>query len=511
MRLSELIQMLEARVPEAQGADPEISGLHYRAQSVGEKGVFFAIPGFRSDGHRFIDEAVSRGAAAVVAERAGSAPVPVIRVDSSRKALGRAAAAYYGRPADAMVMIGITGTNGKTTTAYLLESALLAAGHRPGVIGTIDYRYAENSYPNPVTTPESLDVQRILAEMRDAGATHVVMEASSHGLALERLTGCRFDVGIFTNLTQDHLDFHETMDAYWASKRRLFDHLLRTKGGRRTGWAVVNVDDPKGVELKNSLPGATIGVGVSEDADIGAEGIACDRSGIRGTLSLLKEKVPFASPLVGRHNLENILCAAGASAALDISAGAVRRGVASLAAVPGRLEPVTNETGRFVYVDYAHTPDALDNVLRALRELSGSRIISVFGCGGDRDRSKRPLMGRIAVSGSDLSVVTSDNPRSEDPDAIIADILDGVRDAGIRYYRPADLTGGFEAPGWTVMPDRAGAIRLAVEASRPGDTLLIAGKGHETYQILKDRTIDFDDRSVAAEALGMRPKKVAAT
>ena len=489
-------------------ADPEITSLHYRSGEVLPGGLFIALKGAHADGHQFVSAAAANGAAAVVI----SEPCPVsqriatVRALDTRKAMAALSAEFYGRPSEKMTVIGVTGTNGKTTTAFLIEHLLIAAGLNVGVIGTINYRYLGNVYKNPLTTPESMDLQRILGDMQAAGVTHVVMEVSSHGVALERITDCCFDIGVFTNLTQDHLDFHKDMDAYWACKKRFFtDHLGRGPKGDRA-VAVVNAGDPRGGELiaalsheATSMP--VISVGQSPSHGIYAEHVHMDQSGISATVLSPAGRLTITSRLVGRFNLDNILCALGVGAALGLEPAVMERAVASFDTAPGRLERVSDPGGRHVFVDYAHTPDALANVLSTLKEIMPGRLICIFGCGGDRDKTKRPLMGGVAARLSDLAIVTSDNPRSENPEAIIADILAGVREVMARQYQPKDLEKGFKTPGFAVEPDRAAAIALGIRAAGKGDTVLIAGKGHEPYQLLGDRVLPFDDREKAAEAM----------
>jgi UDP-N-acetylmuramyl-tripeptide synthetase len=438
--------------------------------------------------------------------------VPTVTVPDTRAALGPLAARFYGDPSRSLVLVGVTGTNGKTTVTLLLESILNAAGYQPGVIGTIDCHFAGRRLPSPVTTPEAPDLQRMLSEMRAAGVTHAVMEVSSHAVDLRRIDGCAFDVGVFTNLTQDHLDYHGTLDAYWACKRRFFtDHLAR--GAKQNAAMVVNGDDARGRSLANeNLPIRRFVVGQSRDDMIRTDVFRADLTGAAGELVLGDARIPFRTRLIGAHNLENIRCAAGAGLALGLAPEVIRDGVAALTAVPGRLEPVRDSAGRFVFVDYAHTPDALEHALSALRPLTRGRLICVFGCGGDRDRTKRPLMAEAAGRGADVAVVTSDNPRTEDPDAIIEDIRPGLERAGVPYL-PADALadpdeaghqppgGNRRAVGYGVEPDRRRAIFLAVAAARPGDAVLIAGKGHETYQIVGRERRSFDDREVARSAL----------
>jgi len=494
--------------------DLDIDSIHYRAQEVQPAGMFVAIEGQTADGHDFIHQALQKGAVAIVVQK--EPPLPylkeclaqsvqsqpiIIRVSDSRKAMADLAARFYGNPSENMTLIGITGTNGKTTVAYLIESILLQAGLKTGVIGTINYRYADKTFRNPMTTPESLDLQRILAQMLSQGVTHVVMEASSHAMDLYRIRNCWFDVAVFTNLSQDHLDFHGDMQSYWSSKKRLFTEYLTRGPKKDRAVAVINCNDPRGRELADHLPMPVVKTGSASDCEIRAENYQCKLIGTTGKAATPQGSFDFKTPLAGVHNVENILSAAGAGSALKIAPQTVKAGIEALAAIPGRLESIENSTGRFVYVDYAHTPDALENATSAIKEIAPARIICVFGCGGDRDKKKRPLMGEIAARLCDLSVVTSDNPRSEDPLAIIEQILPGARQANGIEYSDRDLQAGFEKKGFVVVPDRRRAIELGIKLSRPNDAVLIAGKGHETYQILGATTIDFDDREEARKAL----------
>jgi len=501
MKLSHLVRLLDPVQAPAPGVDPEITGVQYRAQEVTPGSLFVAVPGFVADGHAFIPEAVRRGAAAVVAQRPVEAEVPVVQVADSRRALSRAAAGFWGHPSEGMVLVGVTGTNGKTTVTYLLEAILAWVGARVGVVGTVNYRFEGRVVPAPHTTPESAELQRILAEMRDAGATHVVMEVASHALALHRVDDCRFDVGVFTNLTQDHLDFHGDMAAYWAAKRRLFTELLAEGPKAAAARAVVNTDDPRGPELLSACRVPALAVGTQAGCTVQARAALQGLEGIRGRIATPAGEFDFHSPLVGAHNLANILSATGAAVALALPLEAIREGIEATRRIPGRLERVPDPGhGRTVFVDYAHTPDALENVLRALRQVGPRRLICLFGCGGDRDRTKRPVMGAAAGRLADVCLVTSDNPRSEDPLAIIRDILPGLAQAGARAWEGPDAE---DVPDghFLVLPDRRAAIRRAVALARPGDAVLVAGKGHENYQIVGDRRLPFDDVEEAAAAL----------
>jgi UDP-N-acetylmuramyl-tripeptide synthetase len=481
--------------------DPEIRSIHYRSQDVKPGGLFVAITGLADDGHDYVDDAVESGAVAVVSQKEIKAKTLNIRVADTRQALADIAASFFGNPSERLTVIGITGTNGKTTTAYLVENILQQAGFEVGVIGTIDYRYAGQTFDNPITTPESLDLQRILMDMLRAGVSHVVMEVSSHAIDLRRIRNCRFDVAVFINLSQDHLDFHGDMESYWASKKKLFTEYLLEGPKSEHAKAVINCDTKNGSELVEILKVPVIKTGSGPNNAVYANNAQCDRNGIAGEISTPGGKFDFKSRLVGKHNLENILCAAGVGLALNLAVEDMRTGIESVSVIPGRLEHVENNAGRFVYVDYAHTPDALENVIKALIAVMQGRMICVFGCGGDRDKEKRPLMGEIAARLCDLAVVTSDNPRTEDPMAIINQILDGARKTNKTEYSASELKNGFKEKGYVVEANRQQAIQLGIAVSKAGDTVLIAGKGHETYQIIGTTTKAFDDREEARKAL----------
>jgi UDP-N-acetylmuramyl-tripeptide synthetase len=399
-------------------------------------------------------------------------------------------------------MIGVTGTNGKTTTVALIESILTAGGAVPGVIGTGNYRYRGKTGVNPLTTPDAVDLQRILAEMEGAGVTHVVMEVSSHALDQKRVVGCLYDVAVFTNLTQDHLDYHGTMEAYWACKQLLFTEYMGDGAGEEKASAVINCNDARGRELCGRLRDVRLlRTGETEGCQVCPRGVRLTPDGIAGDIVTPGGALSFSSPLCGHYNCENILCAVGAAVALGIDSGAVRAGIEDFQGVPGRLEKVPNLMNRHVFVDYAHTPDALSNVLSTIRAITRGRLFCVFGCGGDRDRRKRPEMGRIAAGLADRVVITSDNPRSEEPEDIIRDVVDGIRGAASSVTDYGELGRREEGRLYLVEPDRSCAITAALLATRPDDAVVIAGKGSETYQIFKDRTVDFDDRLEARNAL----------
>ncbi len=486
MNLKDVIEGTGAKV--LGGVDAEITGIAYDSRNVAseaEGGVIFAaVPGAHSDGHLYIKSAVTNGAAAVLAERATEGiDVPQVIVKDVRAALSKVSDNFWGRPSELVKVVGVTGTNGKTTTTYLLESVLREAGEVPGVIGTVNYRYCGAVYPAPHTTPQSPDLQRVLKEMADKGVTSCVMEVSSHALEQKRVEDCRFACGVFTNLTLDHLDYHGTMEEYFRCKTHLF--TLVTKNN---GKSVINRDDPWGERLVKEFPGAlTYGL---KAGDIRPESYKLKDGGIEAVVKTPVGEITVSSHLVGEYNLYNILASVGASVALGVDRKAIEQGIAALARVPGRLEKV--ESGGVksfrVYVDYAHTGDALERALVALKAVATGRVITVFGCGGNRDRSKRPVMGEIAARLSDITIVTSDNPRDEDPLEIIKEV-----EAGIKGIRKAAPEGPLAGKCYAVIPDRAEAIRKAVATARTGDTVLVAGKGHEDYQIVKGKKHHFDD------------------
>ncbi|HSM91987.1 MAG TPA: UDP-N-acetylmuramoyl-L-alanyl-D-glutamate--2,6-diaminopimelate ligase [Anaeromyxobacteraceae bacterium] len=482
----------------ALGSDPRVRRVTGDSREVEPGTVFFALTGVKADGHDFAAEAARRGAVAVVAEHAvACAPALLLLAPSARRAMAVAAANLHGRPGDALQLAGVTGTNGKTTVTYLLESCANAAGLPLGVMGTVTHRFPGVVRAASHTTPESTTIQELLAEMRDAGARAAVLEVSSHALAQERVAGMRVAVAGFTNLTRDHLDYHGDMDAYFAAKRRLFSEHLAPGG-----TAVINAHDPWGVKLADELgPGRRVWrYGTRTGDALRPLSLQAGLDGITARFATPGGELELRSPLVGAHNVENLLLAAGMALALGLPLDAIARGLSASPGAPGRLERIAAR-GVNVFVDYAHTDDALSHALDALRALSPRRLLCVFGCGGDRDPGKRPLMGLSAGRRADLAVVTSDNPRTEDPAAIIAEILPGLAQAGAsRLDRAAALRG---ERGFAVEPDRRAAIRLAVEAAREGDAILVAGKGHEDYQIVGTEKHHLDDREEARAALGI--------
>jgi len=489
MKLSELlagVTLREALTPELAGL--EVSGLEYDSRRVGKGFLFFAFAGSRVDGRQFAQDALAKGALAIASEL----PKPAdfsglwIQVEHGRHALATAANTFYQHPDQRVHFTGITGTNGKTTTAYLIETLLRAAGKITGLIGTIEYRLAGEVRPSPNTTPESLDILRFASELEARGGTHLIAEVSSHALALGRVHGFQFHTAVFTNLTRDHLDFHGTMEQYGAAKRRLF------VGRPAPRWAVLNADDPVSKTMEPEDAGSrTIWYGLSEKAGLRAENIVSGFTGLVFDVTWSGRRAKVESPLLGRVNVSNILAALGAGLSYGLELEALASSVPGCRAVPGRFEPVDQGQSFLVAVDYAHTDDALRNAIQTARSLTTQslakgKVITLFGCGGDRDRTKRPLMGMAAAELSDFVVLTSDNPRSEDPLAIMNDAMVGLRRFDTRHVAE---------------PDRGKAIQLAIQEAQPGDVVLLAGKGHETYQILKDRTIHFDDRETAREVL----------
>jgi UDP-N-acetylmuramoyl-L-alanyl-D-glutamate--2,6-diaminopimelate ligase len=462
----------------------EITGLEYDSRKVGRGYLFFAFPGAKVDGRVFAAQAMKKGAVAVVSELEAPPEFdgPWIQVEHGRKALAVVARTFYGAPDEQLGVTGITGTNGKTTTSYLTDSVLRAAGRTTALIGTIEYHLAGRKMPAANTTPESLDIFRIFRELVEAGGQNATMETSSHGLELGRAYAIRFHTAVFTNLTRDHLDFHGTMDAYFAAKRLLFTPG-ETPAPR---WAVLNADDEYAQRIEPPASTKKLWYGFGDAAEYRAEDVEFSFEGLRFHLNAGGKRFPIASPLTGRHNVYNILAAICTAVTYDIDMPTITQGIAECRSVPGRFERVDLGQPFLVVVDYAHTDDALRNLIAVARGLKPNRVITLFGCGGDRDRSKRPLMGMAAAQNSDFVVLTSDNPRSEDPLAIINDALVGLR--------------RFDTPH-VIEPDRAKAIRIALQRAERGDIVLIAGKGHEPYQVLRERTIHFDDRETAAEIL----------
>lgn len=486
----------------------EVLAVTCHSGQASEGSLFVAIKGTQSDGHDFLQQAIDRGSQVVVVEKPVD-PIPgitVIQAANTRAALAQLSNRFFDFPSHRLTVIGITGTNGKTTTTYLLESILAACGLKVGVIGTVEVRYPGYIQPSSVTTPESVDLQRTLREMVNAGVTHVVLEATSHALDMHRVDGTRFAVGLFTNLSQDHLDYHRTMGEYFAAKSRLFSHILQ-EAGQAPALAVINTDDLWCEKLFALIDGPVLRFGLSAEAEVRAEQVRCDFSGIQAVIRTPRGELEVHSPLLGRLNLYNLLAATAVAVGLGLPLESIASGQKTLARVPGRLEHIPNDVGVHVLVDYAHTPDALEKALDSLRELHSGKIICVFGCGGDRDRGKRPLMGEAAAKKADLVVITSDNPRSEVPEAIMADIEAGVKTHGLPFLVSLAHCADNCKTGYTSVVDRGEAIRMAIDYAGEGDVVYIGGKGHENYQILGNKRIDFDDRLVAAKALERRKQR----
>ena len=491
MNLCEVIEGLDI-VRVTGPADPAIATIAYDSRKVTSGALFFAFPGEKLDGFQFVNNAIHSGATAVASPRPRPEEIPshiswVQLVEKKeRRALARAAANFYRHPANSLKLIGVTGTNGKTTTTFLVDSILQAAGCTTGLVGTTGYRTPQASRSGANTTPESLDLQQIFAEVRDAGGTHVVLETSSHALAMDRLFGCHFAVALFTNLTRDHLDYHKTFEEYFAAKRLLFEGT----GAGAPDTSVINSDDSYATRLEG-LAARTLTYGLKNTPDITTKKFAPSFGGLEFTAQTPAGNIEVRSPMVGRINVYNILAAIGAGIALQIPNDKIEQGIANLELVPGRFQRIDEGQPFLVVVDYAHTDDALRNLTALAREFVAQhggkgRVITVFGCGGDRDRAKRPLMAVAAAEGSDFVVMTSDNPRSERPLAIIRDALPGLQRLSTRF---------------AVEPDRRAAIALALHEARPGDIVLIAGKGHEKVQILPTGPVPFDDVQVARDAL----------
>lgn len=501
MKLAELVESLETAARSG-GLGIEVTGLTDDSRAVKPGHVFVAVKGAKADGHRHLAQAVLAGAAALVVQEqpaGGSVPpsVPVIQVPDSRRAVGLLAGRFHGDPSSKLTMIGVTGTNGKTTITYLCRSVLEAAGRKVGVIGTVAYQIGKEQVPASHTTPGAVELQSLLARMVAAGLDTVVMEVSSHALALDRTAGCEFDLAVFTNLTQDHLDFHADLEDYFQAKVRLFSGLSPDGRKPTTKRAIVNVDDERGLRVCRACRVPVWTYAIKNQADIRAEAVRLSLAGTTFTVATPAGRFDVASKLVGEHNVYNLLAAIGVGLQEGLTQDQIRAGLASVENVPGRFERVEAGQDFTVVVDYAHTEDALMRLLAAANRLKTGRIITLFGCGGDRDRGKRPKMGRVAAEQSDVVVLTSDNPRSEDPAAILREVEAGVKEA--LKAAPAPVQ-------YRVIADRRQAIETAIGEARTGDTVLIAGKGHEDYQIIGSEKLHFDDREVAREALRKRSR-----
>jgi len=488
LKLSAVFEGVEASISTAAG-NLEIRQVVCDSRKVRPRALFFALHGAKANGNAFIRDAVSRGAIAIVSEETAPPTLPAsvawVQVSDARKALAHTSANFFGHPANALQLVAVTGTNGKTTTTSLVDAILRASGAKTGLFGTIAYHTPLGEYPAPNTTPESPDLQGFLAEIRDAGGSYAVLEASSHSLAMDRLWGCHFAAAVFTNLTREHMDYHKTFEEYFAAKRRLFEGT--GAGVPETG--IVNVDDEYGKRLAG-LAKKTVTYGLESGADITTKKFHLSFEGLSFSAQTPVGKIQVASPLVGRINVYNILAAIGAAQALSVSNETIEAGIRSLESVSGRFQRIDLGQPFLVIVDYAHTDDALENLIRTARELNPKgRIITLFGCGGEKDRTKRPVMGEVTGRLSDLTIISSDNPRAEDPLKIISDIIVGLQKTGGKYL---------------IEPDREKAVALAMDEARAGDMVLLAGKGHENYQMLAGGTVEFDDREVARRALRER-------
>ncbi len=463
-------------------ADFSVKGVSCDSRAVNKDDLFVAVKGYSLDGYKFINDAVSKGASAIASEEDFAAPQGVVKilVKDSRAALPIIADNFYGHPSGELKVIGVTGTNGKTTVTYIIENILKRAGKSAGIIGTINYRLGDTVLPARNTTPGPLELDRLLAEMVKRSFGYAVMEVSSHSLDQRRVECVLFDVGIFTNITSEHLDYHKTIGNYFKAKARLFERL------KKDGSAVLNNDDKKVVSLKKSMKGKVITYGIKKGSDVRAERINISLDGSSFLIITPKGSFEVSAILTGMHNISNILASVAASIALGMETKAIKNGIESIGNVPGRLEAVDAGQPFKVFVDYAHTEDALNNILNLLKKVAPKRIITVFGCGGNRDRSKRPLMGKAACSLSDHVVITSDNPRFEEPQFIIDEIVVGIKGKFSNY---------------DIVVDRRVAIERALALASKGDIVVIAGKGHETYQIIKDRVLPFDDRETVRDIL----------
>lgn len=484
-RLRNLLRGIEANTQLS--LDTEITGIVYDSRRIEPGNIFIAYKGTKDHGKNYIAQAKEKGAIAVATEEKLVADLPLILVSDVRLAGARLAVNFYQDPSNDFFLIGVTGTNGKTTITYFLESIFASAGQKPGVIGTINYRLGKDVFSLGLTTPEAIDLQRIFSWMKTEGAKSVIMEVSSHALAQSRVSGCHFDLAIFTNLTPEHLDFHETMDNYFLAKTKLFTGMENGSKRKSSKFAIINFDCPWGRKLAKMVKVPVVTYGIKEKSDFQASEIKLEEKGISFRLRTHKDELPVYLSFLGRHNILNALAAIAAASAAGIGLETIIKGLEEVKSIPGRLESINQGQPFNVTIDYAHTPDALENVLLTLCEICTGRIITVFGCGGDRDNAKRPLMGEVASRLSHFVLITTDNPRSEDPGNIARDIEKGIKSRGRDNYR--------------IILDRREAIAEALSGAREGDLVLIAGKGHENYQIFVDRTVPFSDREVVIKLL----------
>ena len=486
MRLYDLIAALHdfRGMPEA---NPEIMSIEMDSREVKDGSLFICIEGYTVDGHHYVGQAVANGAVAIIAEKDVDADVPIIKVRSTMRAMAILANAFYDNPTSKMQMIGITGTNGKTSVSHLIEEILRKAGKKTGLIGTIGMKINEEAFETKNTTPDSLTLQKYFAQMVDADVDAAVMEVSSHALHIGRVHGCQYDVTVFTNLTQDHLDYHKTMDAYRVAKSLLFSQLGNGYDVNHPRYAILNVDDEATAEYMVASQGIVMTYGIDNDADLMARDIKTTSSGTTFTFVMNEVECPVQMALVGKFNVYNILATIGATLASGLELDFIIQAIEDLRGVPGRFELVDACQDFNVIVDYAHTPDSLENVLKTIREFTEGKVYCIAGCGGDRDKLKRPLMAEIASKLSDYPIFTSDNPRTEDPVAILK-----------------DMEAGAVQNNYKTIVDRKDAIEYAINEAKAGDVVLIAGKGHETYQIIGEKVLDFDDREMARIAIGKK-------
>ncbi|NEU29470.1 UDP-N-acetylmuramoyl-L-alanyl-D-glutamate--2,6-diaminopimelate ligase [bacterium LRH843] len=484
MRLEELLRPLRFTVNKVD-TNPIVHRLEMDSRKVQEGTVFFCVKGYTVDGHDYAKQAEERGAIAIIAERPLSVSVPVIIVPDTKRVMAQLACHYFNHPTEKMKLIGVTGTNGKTTVTHLLEQIMKDQAMKTGLIGTMYTKIGDTQYETKNTTPESLTLQQLFSEMVDAGVETAMMEVSSHALHQGRVRGCDFDVAVFTNLTPDHLDYHDSLEAYLYAKGLLFAQLGNTFGSK---VAILNADDGASVELSRMTTADVLTYGIKEKADIVASSINMNASGTTFQLAAFGEEIAISMRLMGMFSVYNALAAASAALASGVSLKEIKKSLEKVKGVAGRFEPIDEGQDFTVIVDYAHTSDSLENVLKTVQGFADKQIIALVGCGGDRDRTKRPVMANIAVENADRVIFTADNPRSEDPNQIIQEMIAGV--SRERKYE--------------VIVDRELAIRTAIFGAAPGDVVVIAGKGHETYQILHDKTIYFDDREVARQAIKER-------
>lgn len=500
--MDELLTNIDCKKITPAGHGMEISGISCDSRECAPGFLFAAMNGAKSDGHGYILDALKRGAVAFMVDegfeyeklRSKNPSAVFLTCSDTRKSFGIAAANFYGNPSSKIKLVGVTGTNGKTTITYLINSILEKAGRNTGLIGTIIYKIGPEVFPSSLTTPDSGKLQRFFGQMIHAGVDSAIIEVSSHAVHMKRIAGCEFDVGIFTNLTSEHMDFHSSMEDYYLCKKDFFLNML-SQDGKKSKSFVINIDDPWGKRLVKELGVETVTYSMNEpDATVSLVSVISDSWGIDAKISIKGNILNIRSPLSGRFNIYNIMAAAGACWSLGVEAAAIEAGIEELQVVPGRFQRIENNQGIDVIVDYAHTPDAIEKLLTEARRICECRLITVFGCGGDRDRSKRPLMGELAGRLSDLVFVTSDNPRSEDPQSIISEILSG-------------MTGGMTGRV-AVVEDRSIAIESAIMEAEKGDMVIIAGKGHEDYQLIGGKIINFDDREEAGKALEKKKGKM---